>query len=205
MPRHASPATSVAARSNSIGLDSSNQNRAETCAIPTRETASRWAASPGRPVSSAITSAMPAKRAPTVASGPMGPDARLVGVLAARLATAGLAPDDGVVLAAAGSSDPRAAGDVETVAAGLRAQLPNPVVAGFGAAAQPTVADAVAGLRADGCPRVVIASYLLAPGYFHDRLGEAGADLVSAPLAPHPGLAGLVLDRYDTGRAALPT
>ncbi|HEX7806980.1 MAG TPA: sirohydrochlorin chelatase, partial [Cellulomonas sp.] len=44
--------------------------------------------------------------------------------------------------------------------------------------------------------RVVIASYLLAPGYFHDRVLEAGADVVSAPLAPDDRIVAIVLDRY---------
>jgi hypothetical protein len=47
---------------------------------------------------------------------------------------------------------------------------------------------------------VVVASYLLAPGSFHRVLAESGADLVTAPLAPHPELVEIALDRY---RAAL--
>ena len=42
-----------------------------------------------------------------------------------------------------------------------------------------------------------MASYLLAPGYFHDRVLEAGADVVTAPLAPDDRLVEIVLDRYD--------
>ncbi len=43
---------------------------------------------------------------------------------------------------------------------------------------------------------MVVGSYLLAPGYFHDRVLEAGADVVSAPLAPDDRLTPIVLDRY---------
>jgi hypothetical protein len=50
--------------------------------------------------------------------------------------------------------------------------------------------------------RVVIASYLLAPGFFHDQLAKAGADLVTAPLLPSPVLAGIALERYDAALAA---
>ena len=53
---------------------------------------------------------------------------------------------------------------------------------------------------------MVVASYLLAPGFFLDRLHEAGADVVTAPLAPDARLAQVVLDRYDdavAGRATL--
>ncbi len=57
-------------------------------------------------------------------------------------------PGDAVVLAAAGSSDPRAADAVEAVARGLRAAWPHgPVIVGYGAGAQPSVPDAVAAAR----------------------------------------------------------
>jgi sirohydrochlorin ferrochelatase len=102
------------------------------------------------------------------------------------------------VLAAAGSSDPSAAGDVQEQAellAGLRGA---PVVAAFATAARPTVSEAVAELRdRTGLP-VAVASYLLAPGTFQDQLAQSGADWVTAPLGEHPALAGLVIDRYRT-------
>ncbi|MDM7831810.1 sirohydrochlorin chelatase [Cellulomonas edaphi] len=130
------------------------------------------------------------------AAPPLGPDPRLVAILLDRLAAAGLRPDDAVVLAAAGSTDPAAAVAVEAVAAGLAASLTNPVTIGYGAGSAPTVPEAIAAARA-GAARVVVASYLLAPGYFHDRVLEAGADAVSDPLAPDERLAAIVLDRYD--------
>ena len=46
------------------------------------------------------------------------------------------------------------------------------------------------------------ASYLLAPGFFHDQLAKAGADLVTAPLLPSPVLAEIALERYDAALAA---
>ncbi|QCB93731.1 sirohydrochlorin chelatase [Cellulomonas shaoxiangyii] len=138
------------------------------------------------------------------ASVPLGPDPRLVAILADRLAEAGLADADAVVLAAAGSSDPAAADAVRAAAAGLEEHLGRPVHVGFGAGAHPRVPVAVAEARGtlaqDG--RVVVASYLLAPGYFLDRVLEAGADVVSAPLAPDHRLADVVLDRYAGSRAA---
>jgi sirohydrochlorin ferrochelatase len=70
------------------------------------------------------------------------------------------------------------------------------VSVGYGSAAEPTVPDAVVAARAAGAPRVVAASYLLAPGHFHDRIAESGADVVTAPLAPDRRLVDLVLDRY---------
>lgn len=134
---------------------------------------------------------------PAVAAEPLGPDDRLAGVLVDRLVEAGATADDGVVLAAAGSSDPAAVVAVGAVLAALRARWPGPVTVGYGAAARPDVATAVADARAAGARRVVVASYLLAPGHFHGALAGAGADVVTAPLAPHPDLARIVLDRYD--------
>lgn len=134
---------------------------------------------------------------PAVAAEPLGPDDRLAGILVERLAAAGATADDAVVLAAAGSSDPAAVVAVGAVLAALRARWPGPVTVGYGAAARPDVATAVAEARATGARRVVVASYLLAPGHFHGALAGAGADLVTAPLGPHPDLARIVLDRYD--------
>lgn len=114
----------------------------------------------------------------------LGPDRRLTELLARRLDEAGLLPDDLIVLAAAGSSDQRAVDDCRVVAADLAAVLGRPVTAGFISAALPRLADAVAQARS-GAPasaRVVIACYLLAPGYFSGLAGDAGADLVSEPL-----------------------
>ena len=136
----------------------------------------------------------------TVAARPLGPDPRLVEVLHDRLLAAGVDPVDprtGVVLAAAGSSDPRAVADVERTAALLQRSWAGPVTTGYGSAAQPTVADAVAAARQAGAQRVVVAAYLLAPGHFHDKLATAGADLVTAPLLPDDRIAAVLLDRYD--------
>jgi hypothetical protein len=51
---------------------------------------------------------------------------------------------------------------------------------------------------------VAVAPYLLAPGRFADTVAAAPADLVSAPLGAHPGLADLVLRRYDEAAAGPP-
>ncbi|WP_313661561.1 CbiX/SirB N-terminal domain-containing protein [Cellulosimicrobium cellulans] len=139
------------------------------------------------------------------ASTPLGPDPRLVDLLADRLADVGLRAEDAVVIAAAGSSRPGAARDVEELAGGLRDRVPGPVTVGYGAMAKPSVPDAVAAARADLAPggRVVVAAYLLAPGFFYDRVLEAGGDVVTAPLAPDARLTEIVLDRYATAAATL--
>lgn len=141
---------------------------------------------------------------PAVSAGALGPDPRLVACLVDRLREAGAGRGDAVVLAAAGSSDVRAVRAVEVMAEALgHARAGAPVVAAYGSAARPRVRDAVAGLRASGAQRVVVASYLLAPGWFHDRVGDAGADLVTAPLAPDVRVLDVVLDRYDAAAATL--
>lgn len=140
-------------------------------------------------------------RAATV-TGALGPDERLVDVLVARLVEAGLRWDDRVVLATAGSSDARAVDDCRDIGRRLAERLGRRVAVGFLSAARPSVAEAVANTRATHpVSRVVVASYLLAPGYFHDLAAAAGGDITTAPLlradaAPPAGLVDLVLDRY---------
>lgn len=56
-------------------------------------------------------------------------------------------------------------------------------------------------------PRVVVANYLLAPGYFDDLARTAGADVVADPLllpdaAAPAELVEIVLDRYDAASVA---
>ena len=140
-----------------------------------------------------------------VAAQPLGPDPRLVEVLLDRLVEAGADPRDpltAVVLAAAGSSDPRSVADVEDTADLLQREWAGAVTTGYGSAAQPTVPDAVLAARRGGAERVVVASYLLAPGHFHGKLAGAGADLVTAPLLPDERIAAVLLDRYDAAVVA---
>jgi sirohydrochlorin ferrochelatase len=141
-----------------------------------------------------------AGHAGAVAARPLGPDSRLVAVLRDRLVEAGADPRDpltAVVLAAAGSSDPRSVADVEDTADLLQRDWAGAVTTGYGSAAAPTVPDAVRAARRGGAERVVVASYLLAPGHFHDKLAGAGADTVTAPLLPDERIAAVLLDRYD--------
>jgi sirohydrochlorin ferrochelatase len=150
-------------------------------------------------IDTAITSG--ATLAPRVA-GPLGPDPLLVTALSGRLAEAGVPGSAPVVLAAAGSSDPEAVDQVQAQADLLAAERGAAVAVAYAAAGQPTVAEAVAELRAQTGSAVAVASYLLAPGHFHDRLAQSGADWVTAPLGAHPAIAALVIDRYRTHRTA---
>ncbi len=47
-----------------------------------------------------------------------------------------------------------------------------------------------------------MAAYLLAPGHFHDKVRDAGADLVTAPLLPDARITAVLLDRYDAAIAS---
>jgi sirohydrochlorin ferrochelatase len=134
-------------------------------------------------------------------AGPLGPDPLLVTALTMRLGEAGVPAGIPVVLAAAGSSDPQAAEEIEAQANLLASELGVPVIVGYAAAGRPTVSEAVADLRARTGRPVAAATYLLAPGQFHDRLTQSGADWVTAPLGDHPAVAALIIDRYRTNRA----
>lgn len=123
---------------------------------------------------------------------PLGPDPLLAAHLVDRLRAAGVAERAHVVLAAAGSSRSEAAEDVETAADLLSEAWEGPVSLAYATGTAPSVPEAVAAARATGASAVAVASYLLAEGFFHDRLSDAGADVVTPPLA-----AG------DDGRAAL--
>jgi len=140
-----------------------------------------------------------AGRTAAVAARHLGPSDLLTDVLVQRLAALDVVPGF-IVLAAAGSSDPAALDDTTAAAALLSARTGVDVVVGFGASAQPSVADAVEHARRR-CPGpVVVASYLLAPGYFHGLLARTGADAVTGPLCSPAGIPDaiveLVLARY---------
>lgn len=115
-----------------------------------------------------------------------------------RLAEAGVTPGDhrtAVVLAAAGSVDSSWQRHVRDLAASWRARGWWAVEPAFASAATPTVCQAVARLRDRGALRSAVASYLLFPGRFADRLTTAGADICAGPLAPAPEVVQLILRR----------
>ncbi|NYH50537.1 sirohydrochlorin ferrochelatase [Nocardiopsis arvandica] len=139
----------------------------------------------------------------------LGPHPLLTDAVERRLAEAGVrpGPDTALVLASAGSSDPEANATVAAMAAELARRGPwREVVAAYASAAAPGPGEAVAALRGRGASRVAVATYLLAPGFFADRVRarslEAGAWTVSEALGDAPELARVVLDRYDAAVAA---
>ncbi|MFE5947749.1 sirohydrochlorin chelatase [Streptomyces sp. NPDC056480] len=137
-------------------------------------------------------------------AGPLGAHPLLVEALADRLAHAGWTPEDGtsraagVVLASAGSRDPRSGAELRRIAALLGERLGGvPVVPAYASAAAPTVPEAVRALAARGRHRVAVASCFTAPGLFAGRAAAHAPWIASAPLGAHPALARLVLHRYD--------
>jgi sirohydrochlorin ferrochelatase len=151
-----------------------------------------------------------------VSAGTLGPDPLLLAALERRLREAGAATGDararastGVVLAAAGSSDPRANAAIAALAARWQRERGWLAVApSYASGPGPRPAEAVLALRAQGVTRVAVATYLLAPGRFADAIREeaasAGADVVSEVLGAAPEVADVVLARYATAAADVP-
>ena len=153
---------------------------------------------------------------------PLGPHPLLLRALERRLPATALEnrSETGVVLAAAGSSDPAANATIAGLAAqwqaaggwfGVRPAYASPAAAGgqdstaspaaAGGQGSTTPGQAVTELLRAGARRVVVASYLLAPGLFADRIRDAalaaGAADVSPALGAVPEVADIVLDRYQ--------
>lgn len=166
-----------------------------------------------------LTSAAAARPGVRVAA-PLGPDARLTDLLVRRLREAlGEAlgaetpgPGDAIILAGAGSSDPDARRALVAAAADLAVRLGHPVSAGNAAGGKPSVAELITRARATAAGRVIVASYLLAPGFFADKLAALagrGADVVTAPLlgpeTTPAELVELVLERAGSLAGAEPS
>ncbi|WP_327590573.1 sirohydrochlorin chelatase [Nonomuraea sp. NBC_00507] len=134
----------------------------------------------------------------------LGPHPLLRAALERRLAEAGVRPGDpdtAVVLVSAGSSDARANAVISQMAREWRRAGWWTVKAAYASAAEPSPAQAVAELVRAGAPRVAVAPYLLAPGYFADKVRlsalEAGAAVVADVLGPAPELVDVLLERYE--------
>jgi sirohydrochlorin ferrochelatase len=154
-----------------------------------------------------LASAAASQRGTTVARA-LGPDPRLAAVLERRLLEAGARARDQVVLACAGSTDPAGVTDCREMARMLSERLGTKVEPAFVSAAPPAVPEAVerasARRRRRWFPRgrVVVASYLLAPGHFAARVAAVQADVVAQPLLVPgaevpPELVELVLEHFD--------
>ncbi|MCC2591963.1 hypothetical protein LKO27_00765 [Tessaracoccus sp. OS52] len=133
-----------------------------------------------------------------VATGHVGPE--LVRAIADRLLAAGPL-GDAVVLAAIGSSRPGANAEVLATAERLSELVERPVGTGFIYASQPTLAQAVEQLNADGHHDLTVATHALAPGLYLDHIAALGLRAVAEPIGIHPHLVSAIVSRY---RAATP-
>lgn len=146
--------------------------------------------------------------APDVAlAAPLGPDGRLADLLVERLGDEVLREDDLVVLAGAGSSDAQAGRMIETAADLVARRVGRAVGVAHVSGGRPRLSEVVAEARGAGDRRVVVLSYVLAPGFFARRLRTSGADVVTpALLAPDdavpPALVDIVVERYNDGCAS---
>jgi sirohydrochlorin ferrochelatase len=128
-----------------------------------------------------LTVDVPAAAPTATIAEPIGPDPRLMEVVADRLVAAGWTAGTPVTLAAVGAES------LTEAAAQLAARLDvvvTPALVGSG----PLDGDAVA-------------TYLLAPGHFAELVAGCGAPVVSAPIGADPRVAEVAMSRYD---AALP-
>ncbi|WP_341947255.1 CbiX/SirB N-terminal domain-containing protein [Microbacterium sp. LWH11-1.2] len=137
---------------------------------------------------------MVADRADAVVAAPLGPDPRLAAVLAERMPAASALP---VILAVAGSRDPRSLTDAEGMAAVLREHLGRRVELAYLAAREPDLPTALA-----AHPDAVVSTYLLARGYFFDLAErQAAGRVLTLPLldggaVPEP-LIDIVVSRFE--------
>ncbi|WP_308164138.1 sirohydrochlorin chelatase [Nonomuraea sediminis] len=138
----------------------------------------------------------------------LGPHPLMLSALERRLAEAGVEPGDpdtAVVLVSAGSSDPQANAVIADMAGAWAERGWWGVRAAYASAAEPTPVQAVTALREAGAPRVAVAPYLLAPGYFADKVRDsAGADATAEVLGVAPELVRVLLERYEAALTIRP-
>lgn len=139
-----------------------------------------------------------------IASRPIGPDASLLSVIDRRLRSALRAKRvselDGLVFAAAGTTDVRSNALVARRARQWATHHRLPCVTASATASGPNAAEAIRTLRAQGRRHIAMGSWFLAPGVLYTRQAElateAGAIAVSAPLGSEPEIAQAALARY---------
>lgn len=139
-----------------------------------------------------------------LASRPIGPEAALLSVIDRRLRDAlrsrRVSELDGLVFAAAGSTDVRSNAIVARRARQWATHHRLPHVTAFATGSGPTTAEAVRTLRAQGRRHIAVGSWFLSPGLLFTRQAElaheAGAVAVSEPMGAQPEIAEVALVRY---------
>lgn len=127
----------------------------------------------------------------------LGTDPRLVDALTDRLVEAGWRGEP-VVLAATGSGRPEWHTVHDHVATELERRLGVPVTTGVASGPGRPVGTAIAHLQAAGFARVATSAYLLAEGFFWNRVNTAGASVTARPLGAHPAVVDLIAERFST-------
>jgi sirohydrochlorin ferrochelatase len=121
---------------------------------------------------------------------PIGTDGALLQLLDESL------PSGPVMLAVAGTRDPRAQAQLERVAARWSRRRAAPVMVAHASLGTPSVPDALVALEGDGHERAAIASFVLFPGVLPDRIkAEAGDRFVTGPLYSSPAAVSVIVDR----------
>ncbi|MCW4465758.1 cobalamin biosynthesis protein CbiX [Glutamicibacter sp. MNS18] len=132
----------------------------------------------------------------------LGPDPVLALVLERRLVQAGWQRGEPVILGCAGTRDPGGLEDCHQMARLLEQRLETMVRCAFVSASVPELSRVVTEARqAHRGRRIVVSSYLLAPGFFWSLAGKTQPDILTDPILsenypiPHE-LAQLVVHRY---------
>ena len=139
-----------------------------------------------------------------IASRPIGPEAQLLSIIDRRLRDAlrarRVSELDGLVFAAAGSTDIRSNALVARRARQWATHHRLPCVTAFATGSGPSSAEAIRTLRGQGRRHIAVGSWFLAPGLHYTRQAElaleAGAVAVSAPMGGEPEIAEVALIRY---------
>jgi len=139
-----------------------------------------------------------------LAARPIGPEAALLSVIDRRLRDAlrvrRVSELDGLVFAAAGSTDVRSNAIVARRARQWATHHRLPCVTAFATSSGPTTAEAIRTLRGQGRRHIAVGSWFLSPGLLFTRQAElayeAGAIAVSEPMGAEPEIAEVALVRY---------
>lgn len=115
---------------------------------------------------------------------PLGAVPSIVADLATRLSDSDWKPEDGVVLAADGTTGTEERQVVMDVARMLSRRLASPVQVGYLRTWAPSVLDAVDRLRRNGRERVAVAAWRLVDSPDFDLLREFDVTTITAPLWP---------------------